>query len=898
MALIYRAHFAFSKNPIVNSKGVNTSAVYGFLNTLLELINKEKPTHFAVAFDTKAPTFRSEIFTEYKANRERQPEDIQVAIPIIKKFLNNLNIQIVEKEGFEADDVIGTLSYEISQEKNTKVFMMTPDKDFAQLVKENVFLYKPAFMGRGVDILGVDEVLKKFQIERVDQVIDFLGLQGDSVDNIPGVPGVGPKTAQKLLKEYGDIEGIIENKDKIKGSVGVKIQENTQSALMSKELAIIKIDVPLSINLSDLKIKKANSKDLNSLLDEMEFRTIKNRMISSGILLEEEEEGQLSFFNDDKSKKKKEVKYSLITENKLDAFLTKLTSVKELCVDTETSSLNIQEAELAGIALSFKENEGYYIPTLENTETILNKIKLFLENPEVKIIGHNLKYDIQILRKFGINISKNVFDTMLAHYLINPESSHKLDVLSENYLNHKCIPIEELIGKPGVNQKKMTDLEPKEVYYYACEDADISFTLKNILEKELKKLKLSNLFYDVELPLMRVLSDIENNGVKIDVQFLSKMAKKLSSYITDTENKIFAIAGESFNIASPKQLGVILFDKLKIEENPKKTKSGQYSTGEEILLKLSKKNKIVDLILEFREYKKLLSTYISALPEMVSPSDGLIHTDYAQAVTATGRLSSNKPNLQNIPIRTDLGRETRSAFISRNDGDFILAADYSQIELRIIAAFSGDPEMISAFQNEKDIHSITASKVFNVPLNDVTSDMRRRAKEVNFGIIYGISPFGLSQNLDIPRSEAKEIIDSYFTEFKLVKEYMDNSIKKAKDKKYVETILGRRRYLRDIDSRNFTLRGFAERNAINSPIQGSAADIIKLAMIKISDWMEREQIKSKMIMQVHDELVFDVVKSEKDEMEKNIKKIMENVIKIDVPLTVEIGIGKTWLEAH
>ena len=898
MALIYRAHFAFSKNPIVNSKGVNTSAVYGFLNTLLELINKEKPTHFAVAFDTKAPTFRSEIFTEYKANRERQPEDIQVAIPIIKKFLNNLNIQIVEKDGFEADDVIGTLSYEISQEKNTKVFMMTPDKDFAQLVKENVFLYKPAFMGRGVDILGVDEVLKKFQIERVDQVIDFLGLQGDSVDNIPGVPGVGPKTAQKLLKEYGDIEGIIENKNKIKGSVGVKIQENTQSALMSKELAIIKIDVPLSINLSDLKIKKANSKGLNSLLDEMEFRTIKNRMISSGILLEEEEEGQLSFFNDDKSKKKKEVKYSLITENKLDAFLPKLTSVKELCVDTETSSLNIQEAELAGIALSFKENEGYYIPTLENTETILNKIKLFLENPEVKIIGHNLKYDIQILRKFGINISKNVFDTMLAHYLINPESSHKLDVLSENYLNHKCIPIEELIGKPGVNQKKMTDLEPQEVYYYACEDADISFTLKNILEKELKKLKLSNLFYDVELPLMHVLSDIENNGVKIDVPFLSEMAKKLSSYITETENKIFGIAGESFNIASPKQLGVILFDKLKIEENPKKTKSGQYSTGEEILLKLSKKNKIVDLILEFREYKKLLSTYISALPEMVSPSDGLIHTDYAQAVTATGRLSSNKPNLQNIPVRTDLGRETRSAFISRNDGDFILAADYSQIELRIIAAFSGDPEMISAFQNEKDIHSITASKVFNVPLNDVSSDMRRRAKEVNFGIIYGISPFGLSQNLDIPRSEAKEIIDSYFTEFKLVKEYMDNSIKKAKDKKYVETILGRRRYLRDIDSRNFTLRGFAERNAINSPIQGSAADIIKLAMIKISDWMEREQIKSKMIMQVHDELVFDVVKSEKDEMEKNIKKIMENVIKIDVPLTVEIGIGKTWLEAH
>ena len=896
MALIYRAHFAFSKNPIVNSKGLNTSAVYGFLNTLLELINKEKPTHFAVAFDTKAPTFRSDIFTEYKANRERQPEDIQVAIPIIKKFLAHLNIQIVEKDGFEADDVIGTLSYQISKENNTKVFMMTPDKDFAQLVKDNVFLYKPAFMGRGVEILGGDEVLQKFQIERVDQVIDFLGLQGDSVDNIPGVPGVGPKTAQKLLKEYSSIEGIIEHKNEIKGSVGIKIQENTQSALMSKELAIIKTDVPLNIKLNDLKIKKANSKDLNFLLDEMEFRTIKNRMVSSGILLEEE--GQLSFFNDEKPKKKKEVKYRLITEKELDTFLAKLKPVKVLCVDTETSSLNIQEAELAGVALSFKENEGYYIPTLENAESAINKIKPFLENPEVKIIGHNLKYDIQVLRKFGIYISGNVFDTMLAHYLINPESSHKLDVLSENYLNHTCIPIEEIIGKAGVNQKKMTELDPKEVYYYACEDADITFTLKSILEKELEDNKLSKLFYDVELPLMFVLCSMESNGVNIDIDFLDQMSKKLSKLIDETQSKVFEISGEGFNISSPKQLGLILFEKLKIDDNPKKTKSGQYSTGEDILLKLSKKNKIVDLILEFREYKKLLSTYIKALPEMVSLSDGLIHTDYAQAVTATGRLSSNKPNLQNIPIRTALGRETRSAFISRNDGDFILAADYSQIELRIIAAFSGDPEMIDAFIKEKDIHSITASKVFNVPLNEVSGDMRRRAKEVNFGIIYGISPFGLSQNLDIPRSEAKEIIDSYFTEFKLVKEYMDNSIKKAKDKKYVETILGRKRYLRDIDSRNFTLRGFAERNAINSPIQGSAADIIKLAMIKISDWMRTEDLKSKMIMQVHDELVFDVVKSEKDKMEKNVKNIMENIIEFDVPLTVEIGTGKTWLEAH
>ena len=897
MALIYRAHFAFSKNPIVNSKGVNTSAVYGFLNTLLELVNKESPTHLAVAFDTKAPTFRSDIFTEYKANRERQPEDIQVAIPIIKDFLKHLNIEVIEKDGFEADDVIGTLSHNISKENNVQIFMMTPDKDFAQLVKENVFLYKPAFMGRGVDILGVDEVLNKFKIKRIDQVIDFLGLQGDSVDNIPGVPGVGPKTAQKLLSEYDSVEGIIENRNNIKGSIGLKIQENYKSALMSKELAVIKTDVSLGVSLSDLKIKKADSKSLNFLLEEMEFRTIKSRMIKSGIL-SESEEGQLSFFSEKTTAKKKEVNYKLISEGEIDDLLTKLSLVTELCVDTETSSLNIQEAELAGVAISFKENEGYYIPTIKNQEKIINKLKPHLENPNKQIIGHNLKYDIQILRKFGVNISNNVFDTMLAHYLINPEASHKLDVLSENYLNHKCVPIEDIIGKPGVNQKKMTDLHPKEICHYACEDADVTFTLKKILDKELTNLKLSKLLYDIEQPLMLVLCDIENNGVKIDVDFLSSMSNQLTKLIEETEKKIFSIAGETFNIASPKQLGVILFDKLKIDENPKKTKSGQYSTGEEILIKLSKKNKIVDLILEFREYKKLLSTYIKALPEMVSPLDGLIHTDYAQAVTATGRLSSNKPNLQNIPIRTSLGKETRSAFVSRNDGDLILAADYSQIELRIIAAFSGDPEMISAFKNEKDIHSTTASKVFNVPIDAVTADMRRRAKEVNFGIIYGISPFGLSQNLDISRSEAKEIIDSYFSEFSLVKEYMDNSIKTAKEKKYVETILGRRRYLRDIDSRNFTLRGFAERNAINSPIQGSAADIIKLAMIKISDWMKTRDLKSKMIMQVHDELVFDVNKLEREELEENIKSIMENVIKIEVPLTVDIGVGKTWLEAH
>ena len=897
MALIYRAHFAFSKNPIVNSKGINTSAVYGFLNTLLELLNKEKPTHLAVAFDTKSPTFRSEIFTEYKANRERQPEDIQVAIPIIKNFLEHLNIKIVELDGFEADDIIGTLSGVLSEEEETQVFMMTPDKDFAQLVKENVFLYKPAFMGRGVDILGVKEVLEKFKIKEVDQVIDFLGLQGDSVDNIPGIPGVGPKTAQKLLSEYGSVEGILENREKIKGSVGMKVRDNTESALMSKELAKIKTDISLNIEINDLKIKKANYSDLNRLLDEMEFRTIKNRMISSGLLLEQEE-GQLDFFSNQTSAETENLNYKLIDKNKLDDLVKSLALSKSICVDTETSSLNIQEAKLAGIALSDGEKKGYYIPTVNDHNEIINKLKPLLENPSIMIIGHNLKYDLQILKKYNINIKENVFDTMLAHYLINPESSHKLDVLSENYLNHKCIPIEDIIGKRGVNQKKMTDLDPKEIYVYACEDADITFRLKKVFEQELKKNNLTKLFYDLEIPLMFVLCEIENNGVKIDSDFLSNMSTLLTKKINETQKSIYNIAGEEFNVASPKQLGIILFDKLKIEENPKKTKSGQYSTGEDILTKLSKKSKIVSLVLEYREYKKLLSTYIDALPEMVSPYDKLIHTDYAQAVTATGRLSSNKPNLQNIPIRTQLGRKTRSAFVSRTEGNFILAADYSQIELRIIASFSEDKEMINAFNNNKDIHSITASKVFGVSLDDVTQDMRRRAKEVNFGIIYGISPFGLSQNLDIPRGEAKEIIDAYFDEFKNVKLYMDRSIEEARSKKQVKTLLGRRRFLRDIDSRNYTLRGFAERNAINSPIQGTAADIIKLAMVSISKWMKENNIKSKMIMQVHDELVFDVEKTELELLSLNIKKIMENVIKIKVPLLVEVGHGKTWLEAH
>jgi DNA polymerase-1 len=897
MALIYRAHFAFSKNPIVNSKGMNTSAVYGFLNTLIELIRKEEPTHLAVVFDTKAPTFRSVIFKEYKANRERQPEDIQVAIPIIKNLLNLLSIKTLEKDGFEADDVIGSVATQLGSSEDSLIYMMTPDKDFAQLVSDRIFLYKPAFMGRGVDILGVDEVLKKFKIKRVDQVVDFLGLQGDSVDNIPGVQGVGPKTAQTLLEKYDTVEGIIENREEIKGAIGEKIRANVENAKMSKRLAKIKTDIALSINLNDLKPTIPNHNELTKVLDELEFRTIKERLERIGLLKVNKEE-QLNFFDSKQKSEQKSVEYKVVEEHNLNKFISELKTKKVICFDTETSSLNIQSAELAGIAFSYKENEAFYVPTLSNTQDIVNKLLPVFSDPNILLVGHNLKYDIQILSKYGAVFHTNVFDTMLAHYILNPEGSQKLDVLSENYLNHRCIPIEDIIGKKGVNQKSMLEIPVEKVYEYACEDADITLRLKNIFSKEIEIKGFQKLYYNIELPLLFVLANIEQNGVKIDKDFLSKMSKSLTSKIKETEGLIFDISGEEFNVGSPKQLGAILFDKLKIQDNPKKTKSGQYSTGEDVLAKLSNAHEIVGLILNFREFKKLQSTYVDALPEMISETDGLIHTDYAQAVTSTGRLSSNNPNLQNIPIRTELGRKTRKAFVSRSNNDYILAADYSQIELRIIAEFSKDSEMIQAFKDNKDIHSLTAAKVFKVNLEDVTPDMRRRAKEVNFGIIYGISPFGLSQNLDISRSEAKEIIDSYFDEFKSVKKYMDLSIERAKENKYVETMFGRRRFLRDIDSRNYTLRGFAERNAINSPIQGTAADIIKIAMVEVLNWINENKLESKMIMQVHDELVFDVRSNELDLFKNNIKSIMENVVKTEVPLLVDVGYGKNWLEAH
>ena len=906
MALIYRAHFAFIKNPIINSKGINTSAIYGFLNTLLEVIKKENPSHIGVAFDTKAPTFRSKMFKEYKANRQKQPEDIQIAIPYIKKIIKSFNIPILEKDGFEADDIIGTFANIFSKEKEIQIFMMTPDKDFAQLVSSNVFLYKPAFMGRGIDILGEKEVLNKFKINRVDQVIDFLGLQGDSVDNIPGIPGVGPKTAQVLLAKYDSVEGIIKNKAEIKGVLGDKIEQYSGSAILSKSLAKIKTDIPVSTTFEDLILSKPNKEKLLALLEDLEFRTIKKRIYDMGLIIEQEEEkkqqeSQLRLFSTSlETIESEKVSYSVVSSREIYVFVEELKKQKQICFDTETTSLNIQEAELVGISISYKHKQAFYIPTLNKKErkNVTSLLKPILENKSVVLIGHNLKYDVQIMKKYNINISQNVFDTMLAHYLISPETSHKLDSISESFLNHKTIPIEDIIGKKGVDQKNMKDIPVKDVYKYACEDADITFRLKSILEKKIVKLKLEELLIKIEQPLLFVLADMEGNGVNIDVDFLTIMSKELFQKINKTEMKIYKKTGETFNISSPKQLGNVLFEKLKIEDNPKKTKSGQYSTSEDVLQKLSKKNEVVDLVLRYREYKKLKSTYVDALPKMVSNKDNLIHTDYAQAVTVTGRLSSNKPNLQNIPIKTKLGRKIRSAFIPRNNNNIILAADYSQVELRIMADFSQDKEMIKAFKEGQDIHQLTASKVFNVSLSSVDGTMRRKAKEVNFGIIYGISPFGLSQNLQISRAEAKEIIDAYFNKFSDVKNYIDNAIIKARKKKYVETLLGRRRYLRDIDSRNFTLRSFSERNAINSPIQGSAADIIKLAMIEISKWIKKNEFNSKMIMQVHDELVFDVCENELEYFQSNIKKIMENVVKLRVPLTVDLGVGKTWLEAH
>ena len=923
MALIYRAHFAFIKNPRITSSGLNTSAVFGFTNTMLEVIKKEKPTHLAVCFDTKAPTFRHVDFPEYKANREAQPEDITVAIPLVKRLVKAMCIPMIELDGFEADDVIGTLAKKAPKDE-FDVFMYTPDKDYGQLVDEHIFLYKPAFLGNGIEIMGVPEILAKWEIERIDQVIDMLGLMGDKVDNIPGIPGVGEKTAVKLLKEFDTIEGILENAEKIPNKIGEKIRAGKESALLSKHLARIDINVPVEFDEADLKICEPNTEELSTLLDELEFKTLKNRLIKpvgsnqdinkpETIAKPKAETNQMSLFGTaeeptvEEPKEKDNINtilhdYYLIEGPEQRAELIEyLMAQDEICFDTETTDVDAVDAEIVGLSFAYRAKEAYYVPCpprFEEAKAVLEEFKGVFESEKIMKIAQNLKYDMTILGNYGIDIKGTLYDTMLAHYIIEPEQRHGMDYLASNYLNYEPVSIETLIGAKGKKQGNMRDVPLETIKEYAAEDADVTLQLKTILDKELKKTEQEKLLYEVEVPLVSVLSTMEREGVKLDVKALSDLSEILNKDLLATQTEIYEIAGMEFNVGSPKQLGEILFEKMKIDEKPKKTPTGQYATGEDVLSNYEADHQIVKKILDFRELSKLKSTYVEALPLLISKKTGRIHTSYNQAVTATGRLSSTNPNLQNIPIRTERGREIRKAFIPRDSEHLILSADYSQIELRIMAAFSEDTSMVEAFNQGIDIHSTTAAKVFGVDLADVSSDMRRKAKMVNFGIIYGISAFGLAQRLGIPRAEAKDIIDAYFIQFPNVKTFMDECVAKARETEYVETILGRRRYLRDINSRNQTNRGFAERNAINAPIQGSAADMIKVAMINIHEFMKTENLKSKMILQVHDELVFDAHISEIDYLKERVDYFMVNAIPMKVKIETGIGIGKNWLEAH
>jgi DNA polymerase I len=941
MALIYRAHFAFSKNPRVTSTGISTGAVFGFTNSLLEILIKEKPTHIGVAFDLKGPTFRHENFAEYKANRQEQPEDITVAIPYIYRLLEGMNIPILGVPGYEADDIVGTFS-KIAPPLGFDVFMMTMDKDYMQLVNEHVFLYRPAFMGNDVEVYDIAKVLAKFNIENVDQVRDILGLQGDAVDNIPGIPGIGEKTAQKLIAEYGSVEALIKNAEQLKGKQKENVINFAAQGLLSKELATIHCEVPIAFDEEALLVKEYNIEALDQLFDELEFKTLKKRLFGSTPngtqLLEPEKKtgetktvkksaptvqtGQMGLFGMeatetvtqevDEDGETKEIiirdnihtvvhDYYTVDSKEEIIRLTNLLLLQEsFCFDTETTSLNALEAELVGIAISFRAHEAYYIPCPENqseTQAILNLLQPAFKKEGITKIGQNLKYDLLVLKKYDFEIAGPLFDTMLAHYLLEPEMRHGMDTLAEVYLNYTPVAIEQLIGKKGAKQGVMRDVDISAITEYAAEDADITYQLYQFFSPLVKAQNLLPLFTDVEMPLSEVLADMELEGINVDTKALRDFSDLLQTEIVAVEKEIFQHAGVQFNVSSPKQLGEILFDRLKLDPKAKKTKTGQYATGEDVLTKLDSDHPILGNILDYREFQKLKSTYVDALPLLLG-KDGRVHTSFNQAVAATGRLSSTNPNLQNIPIRTDRGKEIRRAFVPRDKDHVIFSADYSQIELRIMAAFSKDESMLNAFKKGVDIHSTTASKVFNVALDDVTSDMRRKAKMVNFGIIYGISAFGLSQRLSIPRKEAAEIIDAYFTEFPAVKTFMDSSVNSAREVEYVETILGRRRFLRDINSRNMTMRGFAERNAINAPIQGSAADMIKVAMIRIHAWMKKEKLKSRMVLQVHDELLFDAHKDEVELLKKHVEKFMKEAITLDVPMEVGMGIGENWLEAH
>lgn len=916
-ALIYRSYYAFLKNPRINSKGMNTSAIFGFINSLEDVLKRENPTHIAVAFDPKGPTFRHEAYELYKAQREETPEVIRQSVPIIKDIIEAYNIPILEVPRFEADDVIGTISKQAEKE-GFDVFMMTPDKDYGQLVSDHIFMYRPKF-GGDYEIMGVKEVLNKYSLTSVDQVIDLLGLMGDSSDNIPGCPGVGEKTAQKLLEEYGSIEKLLENTDKLKGALQKRVTENVEQIRFSKFLATIKTDVPIQFDAVKCVREKPNEARLTEIYTELEFRTFINKLTA-----EEKKPApakvakgpvQGSLFDIFAPEEPSVPKYSTLAdlksiphtyhlvdnEEKRDNLGRFLLSQEFFAFDTETDGIDPLTAGLVGMSFAVKENEAWYVPVPANAEEAAKVIAHFspaLQNPQSLKIGQNIKFDILVLRKYGVRVAGPLFDTMIAHYLLNPELRHGMDYLADTYLKYKTIPIEKLIGPKGKNQLSMRDVPIAQIAEYAAEDADVTLKLKNYFAPELKKEGLESLFFDIEMPLIYVLAEMEETGVKLDTVALKQSSDVLTGELNKLEKEIHELAGVKFNINSTKQVGEILFERLKIEEKAKKTKTGSYSTSEDILEKMRSKHPIVGKLLEYRGLKKLLSTYIDALPELIRPETGKVHTSFNQTVTSTGRLSSTNPNLQNIPIRDDLGREIRKAFIPDNEDCIFFSADYSQIELRIMAHLSKDEHMIEAFRSGADIHAATAAKIYGIPVEEVTSDMRRKAKTANFGIIYGISVFGLAERLNIPRAESKELIDGYFKSYPGIRDYMDESIEVARDKGYVETIYKRKRFLPDIKSHNAIVRGYAERNAINAPIQGSAADIIKVAMVAIFKRFEAEGLKSKMILQVHDELNFNVLKEEQEKVKQIVLEEMEGAIKLEVPLIADCGEGANWLEAH
>lgn len=918
-AIIFRSYFAFVKNPRINTQGLNTSAAFGFTNALIDVLNKEKPTHIAVVFDPPGgSTVRKVDFPAYKANRDETPEGIISNIQPIKNIIRAFNIPIIEVDGFEADDTIGTLA-KMAEPLGFNTYMMTPDKDFGQLVTEKSKMFRPGRGGNPPDIWGPKEICERFDIDRVAQVIDILGLQGDAADNIPGIPGIGPKTAAKLLKQFGSVEGIIANADQLKGKQKENVINFAEQGIMSKSLATIITDVPVEFNEEDLVLTAPDSEKIKEVFTELEFRNLARRVLGEEIVVTKEKlntVGQMDLFGTQslveeqvpneatelKTIATEKPSYHLITKpEERKELLDLIMAQKSVCFDTETDSLEPLHANIVGMSFSWKKREAFYVATsndFDDAKSIVEEFKPFFESTTIEKVAHNIKYDIKVINRYDVEVKGPMFDTMIAHYLINPDSKQSMDFLSELYLNYKPVSIETLIGKKGKNQKSMADLAAQDVYDYACEDADVTWQLKELFEPQVQKEHLKDLFYEMEMPLVAVLKSMEQEGIAIDAEGLQRYSVELETDLVRLDESIKSAAGMDFNIDSPKQLGEVLFDHMEIDLKAKKTKTGQYKTGEDVLQKLKHKHPIIEMILDYRQLRKLKSTYVDPLPTLRDPKDDRIHTNYMQTVAATGRLSSNNPNLQNIPIRSAKGREIRRSFISRGDDFQLMAADYSQIELRIIAALSEDPNMIEAFRSGQDIHAATAAKVFHIDIDAVTRDQRSSAKAVNFGIIYGQSAFGLAQNLGISRTEAKGIIDAYFAQYATIKGYMDTAVASAREKGYVETIMKRRRYLKDINSANAVVRGFAERNAINAPIQGSAADIIKLAMIHVAGAMEEANLKSKMLLQVHDELVFDVHKDEIEVLKELVKREMESAVEIAVPMEVEMEVADNWLDAH